>query len=291
MLTTCPHCGTRSPASADVCKGCDRALYPLTAPPDPPPFTFRSRRNYVRIGITLGVITLLVGAGNVSGMLMARGDDSADDRGERVASEYKMVDTGASPDASPSTSPKKKPKSKSKKAGKDPAPQPSPSSSASSAPTKPKPPQKPGNGLPVGFHRVSDARGFSLAVMDGWLRRESTETQVDYLPPTGDEVLRIGMVPGAQQAPVANFVALEQTMSEGYERIKLEENTFQGHPGARWEFTYMSGSGEKMRVLDQAYIDENGTEYAIYFEVRDRLWDAQRDQVFKTALKTWKAPR
>ena len=42
--------------------------------------------------------------------------------------------------------------------------------------------------------------------------------------------------------------------------------------------------------MDQAYVAADGTEYALYFEVRDRLWDPSTDQVFRTALKTWAEP-
>lgn len=291
MLTTCPHCGTRSPASSDACAGCGRALYPLTAPPPPPPFKFRSRTNYVRLGITLGVVALLVGAGTSSGMLMNR-DDASDDRAEHRVSQYKMVDTGASPDPSPTTasaSPKVKKKDKKKKS---PSPTPSPSRTSSPAP-EPEPTKAPGPQLPAGFRTVVDDRGFSLAVMKGWQRQELSPTQVGYMAPTGDEYLHISAVEGAPKSSFIRFLETEQAMQEsgnGYSRITLEHNTFQGHNGARWEFTYTPESGEPMHVVQQAYIDDEGTEYTLYFEARDRLWDGEKNQVFSTALNTWKQP-
>ncbi|WP_314171420.1 hypothetical protein [Streptomyces winkii] len=291
MLTTCPHCGTRSPASSDACAGCGRALYPLTAPPPPPPFKLRTRTNYVRLGITLGVVGLLVGAGTSSGMLMNR-DDARDDRADHQVSQYKMVDTGASPEASPTTE-AAKPKLKKKKKAESPTPTPTPSKPSTSAPAEPEPPKPSHTGLPAGFHTVMDQAGFSLAVMEGWQRREVSPTQIGYLPPTGDEYLHISQVASAPKSSFINFMELEQGMQQsdnGYSRIRLKHNNFHGHPGARWEFNYTPEGGETMRVVEQAYIDDNGTEFSIYFEARERLWDAEKDLVFRTALKTWKQP-
>ncbi|OEV29569.1 hypothetical protein AN219_15935 [Streptomyces nanshensis] len=290
MLTTCPHCGTRSPATSEACAGCGRALYPLTAPPPPPPFKLRTRTNYLRLGITLGVVGLLVGAGTSSGILMNQ-DDPREDRADNKVSQYKMVDTGASPDPSPTTA-SASPKAKKKKPASK-SPSPSPSEPSTSAPAEPEPTGKPSPALPAGFRTVVDDRGFSLAVMKGWQRTELTPNQIRFIPPTGDEYLHVSEVPDAPQSSFINFLELEQGMQEsgnGYSRIRLEHNTFQGHAGARWEFTYTPESGEQMRVVEQAYIDDDGTEYAIYFEARDRLWDSQKDHIFSTALNTWKQP-
>ncbi|NLU72534.1 hypothetical protein HCC61_07580 [Streptomyces sp. HNM0575] len=293
MLTTCPHCGTRSPASSDACGGCGRALYPLTAPPPPPPFKFRTRTNYVRLGITLGVMALLVGAGTSSGILMNR-DDASDDRADHKVSQYKMVDTGASPEPSPTTaSASPKVKEEKKKKVKPASPTPSPSKTSSSPPPKPEPTKDPGPQLPAGFHTVVDDHGFSLAVMEGWQRQELSPTQVGYMAPTGDQYLHVSEVEGAPKASFIRFLETEQAMQQSgndYSRITLAHNTFQGDNGARWEFTYVPESGEQMHVVQQAYIDGQGTEYTIYFETAERLWDSQKSQVFSTALDTWKQP-
>ncbi|QPP07096.1 hypothetical protein G4Z16_12645 [Streptomyces bathyalis] len=237
-------------------------------------------------------MALLVGAGASSGILMNR-EDARDNRAsDNQVSQYKMVDTGASPEPSVTTeaaSPKLKKKKKAK------SPSPSTSKPATSAPAKPKPPEdpSPGNGLPAGFRTVVDDRGFSLAVMKGWDRRELSPTQVGYMPPTGDEYLQISEVEGAPRASFINYLEMEQAMQEssnGYERISLSHVEYQGHPGARWEFIYTPESGEPMHVLQQAYIDDEGTEYTIYVEARHRLWDSGTEQVFTTALNTWKQP-
>ncbi|WP_055488013.1 hypothetical protein [Streptomyces sp. WMMB 322] len=234
-------------------------------------------------------MALLVGAGTSSGILMNR-EDARDNRAaDNQVSQYKMVDTGASPEPSvTSDAPSPKPKKK-----KTESPSPTTSKPATSTPPKPKPPKEtPGDGLPDGFHTVVDEKGFSLAVMDGWERRELSPNQIGYLPPTGDEYLHVSELPSAPRASFINFLEMEKAMqgTNGYERISLQHVTFQGHAGARWEFVYTPDSGETMHVVQQAYIDDEGTEYTIYFEARHRLWDSEKEKVFSTALDTWKQP-
>ena len=221
-------------------------------------------------------------AGASTGLIFNDGDET-----DRASEERLSEDKGPGPvislDPTPSDSPKDKPKKKSLS-----EPSPSESGKPSSSPPKSTPTQKPPSGVPAGFRRVQDDMGFSVAVTKGWTRRALSSTHVDYVPPTGQEVLRIGMVPGAPSNSFNNFVATEEQLKSNdpsYQRVRLEQNTFQGQPGALWEFTWTnSETGVKMRAKDQAYISPDGTEYTIYFEARDRVWD---EQVFTTALNTW----
>ncbi|MFC4496642.1 hypothetical protein ACFPA8_21155 [Streptomyces ovatisporus] len=232
--------------------------------------------------ITTGAVLLLVGAGATTGLMLKHGGGDEGPTEDRI-SQHKVPGPVISIDPSPSKSAKKK------KANKPLSASSSPSKSAKPSPTKAKPPEKPSDGLPAGFRRVNDEMGFSLAVMDGWQRRSLSETHVDYVPPTGLEVLRIGESANAPNPSVTTFQQTEQQLSSNdpsYERIRLEANTFQGRPGAIWEFRWTTASGEVMHATDQAYIAADGTEYTIYFEARDRLWDDQ-NQVFTTALNTW----
>ncbi|GGO57449.1 hypothetical protein GCM10012287_53360 [Streptomyces daqingensis] len=290
MPTTCPHCGTTSPATADACTGCGRDLYRLsnpTAAPDHnsvPSLWLNLRPNRPWMWITTGAVLLLVGAGATAGLMLKHGGDEGP--AEERISQHKVPGPDIKIDPSPSKSPEKK------KTGKPLAASSSPSEPAEPAPTKSESPDKPSEGLPAGFRRVNDEMGFSLAVMDGWQRRSLSETHVDYVPPTGQEVLRIGESANAGPSSADTFAQAEQQLASNdpsYKRIRLESNTFQGRPGAIWEFTWTTGSGQVMHATDQAYIAEDGTEYTIYFEARDRLWD-KKNQVFTTALNTWKAP-
>ena len=92
-----------------------------------------------------------------------------------------------------------------------------------------------------------------------------------------------------------NFLGLEQkhlqTPETRYERSQLIQNTYQGRPGALWEFTHIPEPDEgtlKRHVIDQAFVAADGTEYAILAAGRAELWDANKDVVFSTALNTFR---
>jgi hypothetical protein len=281
MPTTCPHCGTRSPDSAEACSGCGHDLYRLSDPASVPALWLSLRPSRPWMWITTGAVLLLVGAGATTGLILKQGGGNESPAEERISG-HKDPGPVISIDPTPSKKPSKKPSAK-------PLAKPAPSKTAKPSPTESKPPGEPSDGLPAGFRRVNDEMGFSLAIMDGWQRRSLSETHVDYVPPTGQEVLRIGESANAPNSSINTFAQAEQQLSSNdptYERIRLENNTFQGRPGAIWEFRWTTGSGEVMRAMDQAYIAADGTEYTIYFEARDRLWD-ERNQVFSTALNTW----
>jgi hypothetical protein len=215
------------------------------------------------------------------------------DRNDNAAEERLSDDEAPGPAVSidPTPSPSASSKKPSTKALSKPSP--TKSKPPSSVPAKPAPPTAtPDDGLPAGFKRVVDDMGFSLGVTKGWTRRPLSATHVDYVPPTGLEVLRIGNVAAAPQASFINFLETEEQLQANdpsYQRVRLEHITFQGQPGALWEFKWTdSQTGEVMHAKDQAYIAPDGTEYSIYFEARDRLWT---EQVFTTAVNSWKVEK
>jgi len=290
MPTTCPHCGTRSPETTDSCTGCGRDLYRLSDPvgvPEPtvgvPALWLSFRPGRPWMWMATGIVLLVVGAGATTGLLLDGGDLDDSPPEERIAQD-EVPGPAMSLDPTPSSSPSSdKPSSK-------PLAEPAPTKTKPPAPPKATPSEKPApGGIPAGFRRVVDEMGFSLGVMDGWQRRALSATHVDYVPPTGQEVLRIGGTPNAPKASFTSFLETEQQLSgndPSYQRIRLEHNTFKGQPGAVWEFKWTNEAGEVIHAVDQGYITPDGTEYTIYFEARDRLWD-EKNQVFNTALQTW----
>ncbi|MCC3779577.1 hypothetical protein K6I33_005386, partial [Streptomyces sp. UNOB3_S3] len=172
--------------------------------------------------------------------------------------------------------------------------------SASGGPTEPSPqpaastgsPAEPGAAasVPPGYTMQSDSLGFRLAVPDGWKRGDKGNFQIDYEPGTGGSYLRVGLLLKSPQTAYDHFLELEKTLKEKnstYQRVALDANTFQGRPGARWEFTWVQrDTGRTMHAVDQAYMNEAGTEYAVYFQARDEYWAGSR-KVFDTAVATW----
>ncbi|MFE7265821.1 hypothetical protein ACFU9B_27660 [Streptomyces sp. NPDC057592] len=144
--------------------------------------------------------------------------------------------------------------------------------------------------IPEGFRLVSDTAGFSFAVPTVWDRRSEKNNQITYAGSTGRAELKVGVIHNAPYSSYDNFTTLERTADanqKDYRRIGLTANTFQGRPGAIWEYTYEDReSGETIHAIDQSYIADDGTEYAIYTTERDTEWPGAR-RIFDTALSTW----
>ncbi len=137
---------------------------------------------------------------------------------------------------------------------------------------------------------VSDSAGFSFAVPVQWDRESERNHQITYAGSTGRAELKVGVIRNAPYTSYENFRNLERTADanqKNYRRLQLGANTFQGFQGAIWEYTYEDKqSGETIHAIDQSYIADDGTEYAIYTTERDRYWSDAR-QIFDTALSTW----
>jgi hypothetical protein len=144
--------------------------------------------------------------------------------------------------------------------------------------------------VPDGYEMVADTAGFALAVPSVWDRvKEEPAGQVTYAGSTGMSHILVGVVHDAPYTSLENLTALEansRKRNPGYQRLRLEANTFQGRPGALWEYTYTDPAGRRIHAIDQSYIAEDGTEYAIYFTVQDDSWDVARE-TFDVALSTW----
>ncbi|MEU0658067.1 zinc-ribbon domain-containing protein [Streptomyces lavendulocolor] len=144
--------------------------------------------------------------------------------------------------------------------------------------------------VPDGYEMVADTAGFAFAVPSVWDRvKEEPAGQVTYAGSTGMSHILVGVVHDAPYTSLENLTALEansRKKNPGYQRLRLEANTFQGRPGALWEYTYTDPAGRRIHAIDQSYIAEDGTEYAIYFTVQDDSWDVARE-TFDVALSTW----
>ncbi|MGI5402181.1 hypothetical protein ACQEVG_22595 [Streptomyces sp. CA-135486] len=254
------------------------AVHLAAAAPAAPALAAERKRKVLVWTATL-TVAFLIGGGATAGALIMRKDNDGTDH-----SQNQHQNQNKPPAASPSESPKTDPEP-----SQDPGPQQSPIPSAS-------PTQSTGTGtLPAGFVLKQDPAGFSVGVMDGWSRRQ-TGSQIFYEAPTGGEYLQIGIVKNTPMSSYENFLGLEQkhlgTPETQYERSQLIQNTYQGRPGALWEFTHIPEPDEgtlKRHVIDQAFVAADGTEYAILAAGRAELWDANKDVVFSTALNTFKA--
>ncbi|WBP91041.1 protein kinase domain-containing protein [Kitasatospora cathayae] len=164
-------------------------------------------------------------------------------------------------------------------------PTPTPATPTPQAPTTP--PQTPAPAVPSGYVRTDDPAGFSFALPTGWTRTDNGMGAGDYSPDNGGHVLRFTLIPNPSgQAPIDGFRQIEQSLTQqgGYTRIDLRANTFQGNPGAYWEFTFGPS-----HLGAQSFLAPNGTEYTVYLSTPDADW-ASYQPVLTTALNTLTIP-
>ncbi|WP_093614078.1 serine/threonine-protein kinase [Streptomyces indicus] len=146
---------------------------------------------------------------------------------------------------------------------------------------------------PKGWQRVHDEAGFSVLVPPGW-QRQTEGDQIDYTPDDGRHLLRIAIdeEPDFEDAyqHVKDMEAQGMGRLPTYQRIKLRSNFFRDRPGAVWEFAWTETKGAtkgERRAIDQLYVDEDGTEYAIYMSGPAKDWAKTREQ-FDHVLKSWR---
>ncbi|MGW6919419.1 serine/threonine-protein kinase [Kitasatospora sp. NPDC054939] len=154
-------------------------------------------------------------------------------------------------------------------------------------PTTP-PPGSPGTSpAPFGYQWVDDPAGFRVAVPQGWPRTVA-DPWILYTPDANDHLLSFSVRPGAGVVPGSHLLALEQESGiplADYRRIALTANTYQGGPGALWEFTW-TAAGQPRHAAVQAYIAPNGNEYLIYVAYPEVDWPAGL-QLFDSVLTTF----
>jgi serine/threonine protein kinase len=164
-------------------------------------------------------------------------------------------------------------------------------------PSGPAPPASPpaaslsaGAAVPSTWVRYTDpATGFVIAHPPTWtVVADGTRTdvrdpvsgtylRVDHREPPGPSAI------GAWQDQEKSFKA----QYTGYRRVQLAPTTFDGFPGALWEFTYPAGS--LLHAADLGFITGRYG-FALYFQTTDSNW--QRLQPLFESLKgSFKAPK
>jgi hypothetical protein len=248
-------------------------------PPAPDP-TVRRRHVLVWGGTVLAAFA--VGGGITAGVLLLQDGGQGE----------KPVAASAAPTASgPASGQDDRPASAAPSAANTEAAGETDGATPSANPTSPPPGDSAGT-VPAGFKRADDPKGFSLAVPELWSRTEKQQGQITYAGSTGMDHLVVGVVPNAPYASsYDNFLTLEKgarTRQQGYQRLRLERNTFQGRPGALWEYTYTEEqSGRTVHAIDQGHIAPNGTDYSIYVTAYDSYWQDGR-KIFANATSTWR---
>lgn len=268
--------GTASPPGAPAPVPYSPTWVPVGTPA-PAPAALDARRKRARVWAGTLAAALLVGGGATAGVMLLKGggpDPAPDDR-PAAATSGQEPRTSEAPTA-PAV----------------PSGQPAAPTTAGDQPTAPvaSPVEPATPAAPPGFRRVDDPAGFSFAIPSVWGREKEVNGQITYAGSTGMSHILVGVVRNAPYTSLGNLTTIEaksRARNADYRRLRLAENTFHGRPGAIWEYTYTDAqSRETIHGIDQSYIGEDGTEYAIYFTERDLYWPDAKN-VFETALSTW----
>ncbi|MFF5482589.1 protein kinase [Streptomyces sp. NPDC012935] len=161
---------------------------------------------------------------------------------------------------------------------------------------------RPEAGVPSSWKRYEDPLGFSLYLPTGWEREVVGKEvdglkQVDYTPDGGEHFVRIAVDTSPDFAKAYDHMRdLEDQVGQklvDYRTAYLKENLYRDREGALWEYTWTALAKDTpfpgpRRAIDQAYIDRDGTEYAIYMSSPEPDWATARKQ-FTAVLQGWQA--
>ncbi|MFE5819738.1 serine/threonine-protein kinase [Streptomyces sp. NPDC056479] len=161
---------------------------------------------------------------------------------------------------------------------------------------------RPAGGVPASWVRYEDPLGFSLYLPKGWQREVVGPEidglqQVDYTPDGGEHFVRIAVDTSPDFANAYDHMAdLEDQLGRklvDYSTVSLKQNLYRDRDGALWEYTWNALAKDTpfpgpRHAIDQAYIDRDGTEYAIYMSTPEADWTATRKQ-YTSVLKGWQA--
>ncbi|MFI6445499.1 serine/threonine-protein kinase [Kitasatospora sp. NPDC050543] len=147
-----------------------------------------------------------------------------------------------------------------------PNPQPSASGTPTAGPSGP--------AAPAGYRWVDDPAGFRFPLpvaSPPWLRTVDGN-QIFYSPDNNVHYLQFAVAVGQGVQPLDHFEEMETTVGKlkDYRQIKLTGARFKGQEAAVWEFTYAAKEGGRRHAIEEEFIDENGTSYAIYLSCPDR---------------------
>ncbi|MGI5457180.1 serine/threonine-protein kinase [Streptomyces sp. CA-249302] len=172
-----------------------------------------------------------------------------------------------------------------------PSDSPSASSTSSASAT---PSDESGQGaVPTGWERHNDPLGFSISLPKGWKRSVSIDQdglrQVDYSPDKGKHLVRVAVDTAPDfSTSYEHMTDLDKRVSarlQDYKRLSLKEELFRDQPGVRWEYTWNALAKDPphyfpgpYRAIDVAYMETDGTEYAIYAASPADDWATTRKQ-------------
>ncbi|WP_234534165.1 serine/threonine-protein kinase [Streptomyces shenzhenensis] len=151
-----------------------------------------------------------------------------------------------------------------------------------------------GGTIPAGWKQYDDPAGFALYLPAGWERSVSIKKtdgleQIDYSPDKGKHLVRVAVDTAPDfRTSYEHMIYLDQRVSlrlQDYTRLSLKEELFRDLPGVRWEYTWNALAKDgphyfpgPYHAMDVAYMNSEGTEYAIYAASPAGDWATTRKQ-------------
>lgn len=116
--------------------------------------------------------------------------------------------------------------------------------------------------------------GYQVSYPEGWDVQPVDDTRTDFRDPETGAYLRMDWTPTPGDDPLAPWQAQSDSFAaryDDYEVVRLEETTFQGHPAAVWEFTYVDG-GAQLHAIDIGIVTDTYG-YALNFQTPAEDWE------------------
>ncbi|QKV97783.1 hypothetical protein HUT19_23975 [Streptomyces sp. NA02950] len=160
---------------------------------------------------------------------------------------------------------------------------PSPSASSSSA-LPPAPSSAPPSvssdgdgGAPTGYVRTRDPEGFTLDVPVGW-QRVKRDTGVFYESADAGSLIQVFVMTEPEVTPYEALREAETGLRKnpGYQRYRLEKLGPGDGADAELEYGYRSEKYGPRRILDRAFSEPNGVQYAVLVAGPAADWPEQR---------------
>lgn len=230
----------------------------VTPPPAPLP---RSRRTTALIA---GATVAVVAGGVAFGVLASQDDGAGGDAGTDAASVVSASPTATS----------------------DPGLGGDPTDTAGAWSTETPTPTSTPTEVPSGYALQEDTAGFTIAVPEGW-EREEKDNGVFYNSPDGKSLVQIYTDREGTLTPYASLSQTSRTLrsaNKNYRELSLQDTPDgPGGQAAELVYAYDRPDGTRRKVVDRAFVAENGTQYAVLVAGPEGDWPRQQD-ILQVAL-------
>ena len=150
---------------------------------------------------------------------------------------------------------------------------------------------EPASSTPEGWTTYTDPKvGYRIGHPEDWKPTPLDGTRTDFRAPDA-RYLRVDWTdkPGpsarlAWEVQEKSFAARHP----GYQRVRLEDTTFQGHPAALWEYTYPSG-GTTLHAYNLGFVVDGKYGFALNLQTKQDQWDGTQDE-WREFKESFRAP-